>query len=268
MLSNNLLFKKITVFLAPLFLAVLWKFWADSWQKAVIEVGILSLAIVGGAIWYLTLRPVAIAQLQTSFHRREFWRFLITPGFFIFSVFLFLLVLENPSAKTLLIVGSNLLLLLILQNLFDRFYQSSRYPANSFESISGNVNSLSLFLLVAVFYSFATFLNMAVWQLAIFLLWAATFLTYQTMWISGLKLKKFWLYLILLDLIALELFWVGLFLPNTFYVKALILTVVYYISVNLSRNHLLGLLNKKMVWRYLWVGGIILGIVLLTAQWS
>jgi hypothetical protein len=164
-------------------------------------------------------------------------------------------------------VVSNFLLLLILQNLFDRFYHSSHYPANSFESMSGNINSISLFLLITVGYSFYTFLNLPIWVLALLFLFSSTLLAYQTMWISGIELKRSWLYILIIDLLAVELFWTLLFLPHTFYLKGLVITVVYYIIINLSRNYLINLLNKKMVWRYLLVGGIILLLSLVTAQW-
>ncbi|MCX6741197.1 MAG: hypothetical protein NTY61_02250, partial [Candidatus Parcubacteria bacterium] len=102
---------------------------------------------------------------------------------------------------------------------------------------------------------------------ALAILAVVTLLTYQTMWISGIVLNKSWLYLVVTDLLIVELFWASVFLPNTYYVKALLIVVAYYLLVNLSRNHLLGLLTKTMVWRYLVIGGIILGVVLGTAQW-
>jgi len=266
-MSSKILLKKATVFLGPLTLVVLWEIWL-TWERAVIEIGLLTLAVVVGTVWYLTLRPLAISQLKVSFHQQEFWRFLITPGVFILAVYLFILITENHFWQQLLIIAANLLFLLVLQNLFDRFHQSSRYSSRSFESISGNINSISLFLLSVIFYSFITFLNMAAWQLALLLLVGTTFLTYQIMWLAGLAIQKSWLYVLVIDLIVVELFWVLLFLPNTFYIKALVITIIYYVGVNLSRNYLIDLLNSKMIWRYLTVGGIILLIALGTAQWS
>ncbi|MFA6533556.1 MAG: hypothetical protein WCT37_00110 [Patescibacteria group bacterium] len=262
----NLIYKKAVVWLCPIALIILWEEWLN-FPRAVLEVGLCSFLILGGAVWYLTWRPVAVRELQTNWHRQEFWRFAITPGFFLLSVYLFLLIIENRAAEHFLILGANLILWLILQNLFDRFYRSNNYPASSFETISGNVNSLSLFFLVTVWYSFSTFLDLPVWQLALMLVLTVVFLTYQIMWISGLTFKASWFYLVIIVLIAVEFFWVMLFLPNTFYVKAMALTVAYYLASNLSRNHLLGLLTPKMVWRYLAVGGGVLVVVLVTAQW-
>ncbi len=263
---NNLLLKKITVFASPILLFFLWELWLN-WERAAIEIGIATLIIIVVTIWYLTLRPLAISQLRNDLHHQESWRFFITPGFLVLGLFLFLLIIESRLAQHLIILGGNALLLLLLQNLFDRFYRGNNYPAQSFESISGNINSLSLFLLVAVFYSFSTFLNLPIWFLAFALLITATLLTYQMMWIAGLNLKKSWLYVLVIDVIVVEIFWALLFLPNTFYVKALVLTVVYYLSVNLSRNYLIDILNQKMIWRYLIIGGVVLGVVLATAQW-
>jgi len=265
-MQHNLVFKKLIVYLAPLALIVLWEAWLG-FNRAVVEVGLITLVIVAGAVWYLTGRSVQVSQIQGNLHRQEFWRFLISPGFFIFSVYLFLLIIESSFWRHFIIIAANLLLILILQNLFDRFYRASDYPVHSFESISGNINSLSLFLLIVSFGALITFLDMAVWQLALLLLFSVTLLTYQTMWLAGLAIRCFWLYLIIINLIVLEIFWVWQFLPNTFYVKALTVTIVYYLAVNLSRNQLLGLLNKKMLQRYLTVGAAVLILVLLTAQW-
>ncbi|MBI5621948.1 hypothetical protein HY933_03745 [Candidatus Falkowbacteria bacterium] len=263
---HNILLKKITVFLTPAALFVCWELWLRL-ERSAVEVGLVSALLIVGALWYLTLRPLAVSQLQRSLHRAEFWRFLITPGLFVVAVYFFLLLLERPASRQFIIIGSVILLTIILQNLFDRFYRGARYPANSFESISGNVNSLSLFLLVAVAYGLLTFLDLPVWLLVGPLLVVATLLSYQTMWISGLELKQSWLYVLILDVIVVEMFWALLFLPNTFYVKALSLTAVYYVVINLSRNSLIDILNRTMIVRYVLTGGVVLGLILLTAQW-
>jgi len=263
---NNPLLKKITVFLVPLLVFLLWEWWL-AWPRALIEIGFLVFVLVALEIWYLTLRPVAVTQLQVALHRKEFWRFFLMPGFFILAINLFLLIVDNSFWQQVIIVATALLLLMILQNLFDRFHQASRYPANSFESLSGIINSISLFLLVTILYSFSTFLDLSIWFLALLFLGTTTLLTYQTMWIAGIEIKRSWFYILIIDLVLVELFWVMFFLPNTFYVKALIVTILYYLAVNLSRNYLINLLNRKMIWRYLIIGGIILLLVLLTAQW-
>lgn len=263
---NNPLLKKITVWLAPTVLLVLWETWLR-FPRAIIEVGILSFLLIAFVIWYLTWRPVAVSELQKKLHHQEFWRFLLTPGIFVLSVWLFLVILGDRLWQQVMVVASCLLLFLILQNLFTRFWAATRYPAQSFESISGNINSVSVFLLATVGYSFSTFLDLPLLVLAIFLLAGTTLLVYQTMWVAGVEIKRSWLYILIVDLIVVELFWVLLFLPNTFYVKGVAITVAYYLAVNLSRNYLINLINAKMVWRYLIVGGIMLVLVLGTAQW-
>ncbi|MFA5358302.1 MAG: hypothetical protein WC310_00590 [Patescibacteria group bacterium] len=266
MLSNNLLLKKMSVFLAPLILIMVWEVWL-LYSRAAVEIGILTCLIVFFSVWYLTNRFVAVSELQKSLHYKEFWRFLITPGVFILAVYFFIMILESGFWQQFMVFFANIIFLLILQNLFDRFYLPAGYPARSFESISGNVNIISLFLFLTVAYSFIAFLNFSVWLSATFFLFLAIMLIYQTMWISGITVKQSWLYLIVIGLLLLETFWSLVFLPNTYYVKALVISLVYYALINLARNQLIGLLNRKMVLRYLLISVIVLGLIWGTAQW-
>jgi len=260
------LLKRLTVFLAPALLVVIWEIWLGQ-PLAIVEAFCLTILVIALAIWYLTLRPLAVSQLQSSFHRREFWRFSLSPLFFVVAIFGFLVILESTWWQQVLVWLSAVVILATLQNLFDRFYRGASYSARSFEIISNNINTLSIFVLTTVLYSLIVFLNWAVYVVAILLLACCILLFYQSMWIAGLKLGQSWLFILIDSLVMIELFWVLNFLPNTFYIKALVLTVVYYSVINLSRNWLLKILQPEMIKRYLIVSLSILVLVLATAQW-
>ncbi len=258
--------KKILVYALPLLTAGLWEIWL-LYPKSVLETGLLSLVLLLFGLWQLTSRPIAVAQIQKQLHAKEFWRFAISPIINVGAWFFYLLILENFFVGQLVIVIMAVTLGLLCKNIFDRFYHSANYPLGSFETISGNVNMISLFLISVVSYSFIALLQADVWKAALIFLLVVTLLIYQSFWISALSFRQSWLFVVILDLLLVESFWVVHFLPNTFYVKAVLIVSLFYLLVNLARNYLLSLLTKPMIIRYLTIGGAIMVVVLLSAQW-
>ncbi len=258
--------KRITVIAAPIALGIAWWVWLNA-QHAAIEVLVATVVIVAAAVWYVTLRNVAVSDVQQQLHRQEFWRFLITPLVFSLSIVSFLLILEAPTLSRVVVIGGVVAMWFLLQNMFDRFYRAALYPPQSFEVLSLNINSVSLFLLLTTAYSFITFLRVPAGLIAIIFLLVIGLLTYQTMWISGVTLRKGWLYIVIISLLHLELFWVLVFLPNTYYLKALLILVSYYVMINIARNHLIGVLTNTMVWRYVVIAAMVVAFALGTAQW-
>jgi len=75
------------------------------------------------------------------------------------------------------------------------------------------------------------------------------------------------LYILIGCLVMVELAWSISFLPFNYIVAGLILSICYYILINLIRNYLLGELNSKKVRIYLIIGLIGIVFALLTSRW-
>ena len=74
------------------------------------------------------------------------------------------------------------------------------------------------------------------------------------------------LFTIIPTLVLIEIFWSLSFLPTSIYVNAFIITVSYYLIAGIVRSRLLGVINSKIIKRYLFVGGACLILIVLTAR--
>ncbi len=266
-MTHSVIFKRLLVWGTPVLGFVAWEEWLR-WERAVWEVLIILTWLEATAVWYLTKRSVGVSSTQKRLHHNEYWRFLISPLTFVWMTSGYIMILENWWWQQIIIVGATVCGWLVLANIADRFMRSASYPPQSFETLSTNLNAVTIFFAATVAYSWIALLNTSVWVMALALLVVLTALTYQTLWIAGLSLARAWLAIIVIDLLFVELFWVLLWLPNTYYVKALLLLVGTYITINVCRNQLLGILTPTMVRRYLLIATVIVGLVVLTAQWG
>lgn len=196
------------------------------------------------------------------------WLYLLTPISFLSGGVLFVLFLERPWAKHLLAAAIALFLGIFLKNIFIYIYEHDKYQPNSLENISNYLNLASIFLFNSSLFGFFFFLNTPLYKLALISLAVFFVLTLQTIWVNKIKIKSAWLHIATICLILFELFWTIAFLPTAFYVNGLILATSFYLMNNLMRLHLLGNLNKKIIRRYFFLCGLVIILILATAEWS
>lgn len=221
-------------------------------------VAIFLFFIVVLTLWQLTGR---------NFFNKNFEHFLISDLLFISSCFLLLLLLENTVIKQIFIIGTAIIYLLILLNIFSFLHRPEKYQPYTLENLFSYVNLITAFLFYASFFSFGLFLNTPSWLLTIFSFIIAFLISYQTLWVNKINFKRSNLFVIMIGLILAEFFWSVDFLPTSYFVNAVILIIVYYALINIVRDYLLGNLNKKLIRRYLTVSFFVLILILATAQW-
>jgi len=195
------------------------------------------------------------------------WLYLLTPISFLTSGVLFVIFLERPWAKHLLAAAIASFLGIFLKNLFIYIYEHDKYQPNSLENISNYLNLASIFLFNSSLFGFFFFLNTPFWKLSLISLAVFFVLTFQTIWVNKIKIKSAWLHIAVICLILFEIFWTVAFLPTAFYVNGLILATSFYMMNNLMRLHLLGNLNKKIIRRYFILCGLVIILILATAEW-
>jgi hypothetical protein len=196
------------------------------------------------------------------------WKFLITPLSLVLSGLFFIIFLENLFLKHFLAILISILVGFFLENIIIYIYFHERYQASSLENISNYLNLISIFFFTSSIFGVFSFLNISLWLLTILILVIVALLIYETMWINKFFSFKKWIYILVISLISVETFWAVTFLPVSFYVSGAILTIVYYILSGLSRNYLLGILDKRILKRYLIVSIIVLILILGTAKWG
>ncbi len=215
--------------------------------------------VLGTATWQIIGRGLRDIKVG--------WFYPLTPLAFLASGTLYLLFIESILAKHILAAALAIFCGVFLENIFVYIYQHEKYQANSLENVSNYLNLASMFLFNSSLFGFSLFLNIALWKLSL-IAFAFTFiLTFQTIWINKINVKAAWLHIFVICLILFELFWAASFLPTSFYVNGLVIAISFYLMNNLTRLHLLGNLNRKIIRRYFILCGLIIFFVLLTAQW-
>lgn len=161
-----------------------------------------------------------------------------------------------------------LLVWVALEDLYRSFHHAERRPAASSINLSSNLGLISHFLFAAALLWLVVFLRFPLWLAALLLGGVAALLTYQATWLVGCTAAQGLPYVATLTLVDVELLWAVSFLPTSVYVGALLLTAAYYVAAGLARNHLLGMLTRRIVSRYLMFGLGAMALVLLTAKWQ
>lgn len=210
-------------------------------------------------IWQLTGRKLKSLQ---------FWNFLITPHLFLLISWFFTIFLESRMLLHIVAVLSAVVIGIFLEETYVYFNLPKKYYPYSLENISNYINLITIFLLFSSLYSLIVFLNFSTWYLSVIVMTITFLLAYQTTWINKISFSKSWLFIIVITLLMTELFSVISFLPTSFYVNGIVLTVCYYIIVGLSRYFLLEQLESKSTKRYLVIGIVAIIIAIVTAQWS
>lgn len=219
------------------------------------------------AILFLNIILSIYRITERKFISKVFGHFLLSPLLFIISCSTTLLFLENNNIKQIFIVGSSLIYLLILLNIYAFLHQTEKYQPYTLENLSSYVNLISVFLFYASFFSFGLFISAPVWLLAILAFIITILISYQTLWANKIDFKRARLFILIIGIILTELYWCVDFLPTSYFVNAVILIIFYYIVINISRDYLLNVLNKKSVRRYLIVSFLVLILTLATAPW-
>ena len=251
-----LIFKRFLIWLVPIFTLIAFKliFFNPRWIYWILPALALFLVFI---IWHLN-----------NYQLKKFKIFLITPLILLFSSTLFVAFLKTKTLKYFIVLVLAVFLAVFLETLFLSLYKPDRYQIGSLENISGYLNLISLFFLVSGLYGLLIFLVIPLWILALVLLVVSALLTYEIMAVSEILFSKSWSYIIIFSLILLELFWVISFLPTSVYVNGLIIALAYYVMAGLSRNWLLGNLEKSVIKRYLLVSLVCFIVILITAKWS
>ncbi|MFA6410067.1 MAG: hypothetical protein WCW26_00615 [Candidatus Buchananbacteria bacterium] len=215
----------------------------------------------------LTLLIISIWQLTGLLKSKKFLRFSITPVFLFSSGLLFLLFLEGTITKQLFSVVLVVLLGVFLEVIFVWFHLRPKYQPNALENISAHLNLITIFLTACGFFSLIVFLNISVWVLALGFFVISAILNYQLIWISGTTWSVGYPYITAITVAITEIFLAASFLPTSFYVSGLIVTVSYYLMTGLAQNWLIDIKEARVVKRYLLIGVVSLIIILITAKW-
>ncbi|MCX6745872.1 MAG: hypothetical protein NTX00_02510 [Candidatus Parcubacteria bacterium] len=252
-----MLFKKLLVYICPLLTII----------GLELLVNYLSLIYFLIVLIFIFLIIVLKYLIPEKFLSRDFWYLAILPLLLFLTTTAFLLLLSSNSVRNLIIFIFALFFGIYLENIFLFFYRPTLYQSNSQENISVLFCLLIFFLLAIDLNSFNVFLNIPIWILSLILTLIVTILVLQIFWSNKIKSNFKFLYLIIFDIVILEVFWVLAFLPTNFYVVSIIITIIFYLLWGIFKAQLTDKLNQKLVWRYLIISGILLFFIIITSNW-
>lgn len=244
------------------------------------------------------LAPVVVWALLTAvFNERPwFWPLLALAALFAMGTVLFLVhgrSESRDSAHTILVVllfllSSTAFLLFLpvgwftqafivlialfigwyLENLFLFWYQTHRYQPNALEHIGSYLHLLTVFMSFSSLFALRVFVNVSFLLLLPAGMLLVTLLVAQSFWMQKSSIVQGRFLFLTQVLVLAELMGALGYLPTTFYVSGLLLTVPYYLMTNLARHHVRGHLDRNVLLRYTVIGAAVLTLTFLTAPWT
>lgn len=193
--------------------------------------------------------------------------FLVTPVLLFTGTILFLAFLENLLLKHLILLILSFILGSLLHNIFVFINQTQKYQAYSLENLIDYTTLIIAFLFFSSFYVLLTFLNIPVWKLCLLVFALSILMYHQLLWVNKISMRRGWIYIFISTLIISEMFWTLSFLPTSYFINALVLTLIYYVIVGIGKLHLLDHLEFKTARKYIVIAIIGLVLTLSTAKW-
>ena len=221
---------------------------------------ILVLAVL---LFFFTIRQFTKASLK---HESE-WNFLILPTCFFVGLVVFSTMIPNKLLVQLLFVLNIIFLYYYFRSIYYYLIKTDSYHGYSLENISSYGNFLAFYFIASAVYGLQAFLDISVWFLMIIMLIAIGLIVYQGIWANKIDIRIGFFYILLACLVLVELAWSASFLPLSFYIIGLVLSICYYMLVGLVKFYLLEKLDKRTIKLYLVFGFISIFTVLFTARW-
>lgn len=160
--------------------------------------------------------------------------------------------------------------LLICLNLYylDLFSRRDRnYPIGLLERINLGLLDFSLFLSAVVLFGWITFFAESLWPVLLVAALLFYFLFLEIFISRKIENQAIYLYSLILDLLAVEFFWVISLWPVGFVIKGLIFALSQIYLVYLIQSYLVKGFNKKSAVVYFCLTSILIAVVLGMARW-
>ncbi len=251
-----LILKRPIPIVAPICLALVYEALLK-YTDYIFYIWIAALVIIVGSVIIISKRGLGMVRLAL----------LISLIFFNSGAYFFIFFISGELIRQSIIVTTLILNTITLTQIYYYHFRTEKYQVNALQNISSYLNLVSVFTLAGTFYSLILYLAWPNWLLSIFMFVVITVLSLQTLWVNKILAAQAWGFSAITGLVGFEVFWAISFLPSSFLVNALIVTVVYYAMVNLGRYFYLEKLYKSVVIRYLVISVSVLLLTVVTARW-
>lgn len=197
---------------------------------------------------------------------KQLWPLLVFFPLFVASIIFFLIFTKSQSVKIIFIFITTLFSYLFLTTIFRFNYEPRKYPPYSLENFSFSLSFVDSFLFFSIIFALITFFNLSLTESLIFVFFLNLGLVPFVFWTIKVPLNKTHIFII--SFILLELFYALTFLPTSFYINSLVLTILFFVVVNLIvRKSKDGILASKVIKKHILLTFLALILIGLVAQW-
>ena len=126
----------------------------------------------------------------------------------------------------------------------------------------------SLFLFSSSLFGFYIFLHAPRALLLVAMVIFTLVSNYQLFWALKVNFWESWPYNTVLTLALFEFFYVLMLLPTSFAVNGAMMAILYYLTLGILRYHFMDRLDRRIIKRYLIIGGLMFIFVAVSARWT
>ncbi|MFC1662928.1 hypothetical protein ACFL04_02040 [Patescibacteria group bacterium] len=195
------------------------------------------------------------------------WHFAIMAALYALSVILFLLFLQANIFKQLHLISTAALWWLWMEQLYRFNYDPQKYIPFAVANIASMVAVVTSFYFASSSFALKLLLGYPTWILTLIAGLLGFLFSIEIIWSEKLSPIRYWRVPVVIGLITAELFWSIHYLPSSYLVNGLILTIIMYISINLGRFSINQQLTATVLKRYLLIGTIMLLLTVVSARW-
>ncbi len=201
---------------------------------------------------------------EQKFKNKKYWKFLILPFFFLNSSAAYISLLNWGFLIHFLIIITAIFIYLYLRQIY--LFQVFKEHNIDLANISSLGVILTFFFFSSSIYGLKLSLHLPIWMLILVLLIISSLISYKSFWVNNIDLNKGLLHLLIINLVIVQIAWTLFFLPFSYNILGVILTICYYIIIGMNKFYLKGTLDKKRIKFYLGFGLSSLFLILLTSQ--
>jgi len=226
------------------------------------------------AVWLLATAQVLLIVFLASLifygklNFKSSMRFLLTVFLLGTVGFTSLLFMENYIIKHLLAIVISFLIMIYLEFLFIFLYRPDKYKAFSLENLNCFVNILIYILGSVVLFAFVVYMNLSFYLAILVVTLISSCLLALYYLANKIEIRDSRKELIIGVILLIELFIVLMWLPFTFYIKALLLSSFYYLYSAISRSYLTENVSRKQNLKVIFIFFGVWFICFLTARWT
>ncbi len=221
--------------------------------------------------YFLFLINISIFYVIYSYSKykiteKKFLSFLIPPILFTNSLIVFLSIVSNKFFIQFLIFLNLFYIIIYIK----QYYYSEVIGNKNIKwvSFSSYTSFLIVFFSSSSVYGLHSLLSFPVLILIFFILFTIFLTTYQSFYFNNIDRQYYNFFVFFVSFLLIEISWALFFLPFSYYVLGLILSICYYIIISLTKLFLKNSLNKKNIKFFLIFGISSILLILFTAKIS